>query len=186
MLPEYIPQGLEDGRTRDLMHLTSHDFEIRGIASRLAKINRFCGATRFPLSVATHSVVVSYLCPEQYALTGLLHDISESFAIGDMIRPIKAINPAFKELELEIERQLCAPFPCLHDIAKIKQADNRATAIEAFVHRGSFPDWASLDGFDWRPTPYEQDLINEYYRHEIGWQLSATMFLDRYAELTVG
>lgn len=186
MLPDYLPQGLENGRTRNLMALTEPDFNIADIANRLAKINRFAGATTFPLSVATHSVAVSYLAPKGLELTGLLHDISESFGIGDMIRPIKQISPAFKELELAIEKQLETPFPCLKDIALIKQADNRATAIEAFVHRGSFPDWASLDGFDWRPTPYEQDLINEYYRHEIGWQLSATMFLDRYAELTVG
>lgn len=183
MLPESIPQGLETGRTRDLMHLTDEDFDIWEIAQRLAKINRFCGATKFPLSVATHSVVVSYLAPAGRELTGLLHDISESFGIGDMISPVKKLNPAFKELEAGIVSQLLKPFPCLAYLDLIEHVDKRATALEALTHRGSFPDWAEVMGAAYPVTKYEQTLIQRYYAHEWDWDWSANLFADRYDQL---
>jgi len=188
MLPDYLPQGLENGRTRNLMALIEPDFDIVDIANRLAKINRFAGATRFPLSVATHSVVVSYLAPKGLELVGLLHDISESFGIGDMIRPVKQISPAFKELELAIEKQLEVPFPCLKDIALIKQADNRATAIEAYIHRGEWPDWSKPEeggfvGYDYPLNAHESRLTYTFYEGELSWQMSAAAFVLRYNQL---
>jgi hypothetical protein len=175
LLPDKIPQGLEDGRTRDLINLVDADFDIVGIAGRLAKINRFCGATRFPLSVATHSVVVSRLCSPELALTGLLHDITESFGIGDMISPVKEIMPQYRHLESHIHGQLCMAFPALLDEHKIKYADRRATALEALTHRGVFPDWAS--GVAHPMSEYERDLVHVYYSQEISWQESAETFL---------
>ena len=53
-----IPQGLEDGSVRNLLALTSADYNIEDIASRLAKLNRYAGATNWPYSVATHSVLL--------------------------------------------------------------------------------------------------------------------------------
>lgn len=184
MLPDTLPQGLEDGRTRDLMRLTEPDFDVWEIARRLAKLNRFCGATRFPLSVATHSVVVSYLAPASLALTGLLHDISESFGIGDLISPVKRLNPAFKELEAGIVKQLCVPFPSLKDLELIEAYDKRATALEAYVHRGSFPEWAETMGAAYAPDRREVQLIQRYYHHEFAWDISADLFCDRYDQLT--
>ena len=102
-LPTNIPQGLEDGTIRNLMALTGPDFDIEAIAARLAKINRFGGATKWPYSVATHSVLVSALCPKQYRCPGLLHDITESFGINDMISPVKRAMPHYKLLEAAIE-----------------------------------------------------------------------------------
>lgn len=183
MLPDSIPQSLEDGRTRDLMNLIEADFDIPSIAKRLAKINRFCGATRFPISVATHSVVVSYLAPLGLELTGLLHDIEESFGLNDMISPIKRLLPDYQALGHRIMAQLYTPFPCLKDRERIKPWDDRASAIEAFVHRGEFPDWAQLSGHSHPPTGVECLMIDAYYKCEISWQDSARLFVDRFHEL---
>lgn len=183
-LPDNIEQGLEDGRVRNLRQLTApDDFNIFRIAERLAKINRFAGATWFPLSVATHSVVVSRLCPPELAMTGLLHDITESFGIGDLISPVKSLMPGYRELEHDMWQQLCVPFPALRRIDEIEPYDKRATAIEALVHRGSWPEWASVGGYDYPLTPDEDRLIRDYYEHEIYWRESASLFVRAFGRL---
>lgn len=182
MKPLY--QGLEDGRLRDLRALTAPDFELESIVFRLAKINRFAGATRFPLSVTTHSMVVAYLCPPELALTGLLHDITEAFGIGDMISPIKALMPEYRKLEREIWEQLCVPFPALARIAEVDHYDKRATALEAFMHRRCMPDWAEQIGCGHPPTRDEKRLCDMYYSQEIPWLTSAHWYLSVYDTLT--
>lgn len=66
------------------------DVCIDDIAHHLALTNRWLGATREPLSVAQHSVLVSRHCAPAHALIGLLHDAAEAYT-GDAPDPLKVV-----------------------------------------------------------------------------------------------
>jgi len=70
---------------------------IEDIAHQLSMINRFCGATKRPYSVAEHSLFVSELLQRDgrsaiAQLAGLMHDAHETYT-NDVSSPAKeAIN----------------------------------------------------------------------------------------------
>lgn len=185
ILPTSIPQGLEYGRVRDILHLTPSDYQIHEIADRLSKINRYCGALKWPLSVATHSVLVSHLCPEGFERAGLLHDITETFGIGDVISPIKRVVPAMNKIEDAIRLQLIGVFPDLafHDTPEVKHADERAYQLEVFYLRGRPPN-REHTSFEFEPlSEHERHIGSFTIEHEITWRQSRDMFMARYEEL---
>jgi uncharacterized protein len=106
------------------------DVDIRDIAHALSLVCRFGGHVKELYSVAQHSVIVSEIVPDHLALEGLLHDAAEAY-IGDMVRPLKEAMPAYKEVEIGIEKViadrfgLAFPFP-----GEIKAADLRACITE--------------------------------------------------------
>jgi 5'-deoxynucleotidase YfbR-like HD superfamily hydrolase len=69
---------------------------IEDVARALSNIRRFGGHAHAPLTVAQHSVRVSYLCAHEDAYVGLLHDAQE-MVVGDQISPIKKRIAGFKE-----------------------------------------------------------------------------------------
>lgn len=186
LLPPSIGQSLEDGRVRDLLNLQApEDFHIHDIANRLAKINRYAGALKFPLSVATHSVMVSHLLGDGYlSFLGLMHDITESFGIGDMASPIKRLLPGYVELENRIWKQCCAALDLPVKLPKdVHIADERAYQLESLYIRGAYP-WPEHTKFPATAvTPREGELCYMYLFNEIPWQVSAKLFVDRWIEL---
>lgn len=186
-LPESIHQGLERGRVRDLLHLGPEDFQIHEIAARLAKINRFCGATDIPFSVAAHSVLVSRLvATPSLRRAALLHDITESFAIGDMITPVKRLLPGFKEIESAIHAQLCVPFPDLDMSAHpcVRHADERAYQLESYYLRGTPPRPEHTCFAFEHPTPEIDHIAAEVgLVTELTWRQARDLFMDEYKEL---
>lgn len=88
----------------DINDLRVCDVNILDIARGLATEYRYSGQTVRPYSVAEHSLLVSYLVPEQYARQALLHDASESY-IGDCLRILKYLPgwEGFRELESRLE-----------------------------------------------------------------------------------
>jgi len=92
------------------------DVRIDDIAHALAAMNRFCGHTREPYSVAQHCVLASHEMEKVahangwsdwalVALYGLLHDASEAY-LCDVPRPLKRL-PAFAAYR-EAEDQVMA------------------------------------------------------------------------------
>lgn len=180
-LPTHIPQGLERGRIRNLLALTDLDFEIEPIAHRLSQINRYCGALRHPYSVATHSVVVSRLAPVSCAWDALLHDITESFGIGDMISPIKRKDAFYNALEHAIRCQLVEPFGLFpEESSAVRHADERAYQLECFYLRGDWPLPEHTRFEPWEPTPKEEVIARDLILHELTWRQGRDAFLDRY------
>lgn len=100
------------------------DIDIVDIAHSLSQKCRYTGHTRAFYSIAQHSVLVSELVDEQYALEGLLHDAAEAY-FPDIPYPLR---PVIKELEIyENALHRCVskrfglkyPFPqSVHDVDK--------------------------------------------------------------------
>ena len=75
----------------NVLQLTADDIDLADVAHGLALTNRWNGATREPVSVAWHSLVVSALASEiqpSAALHGLMHDAAEAYT-GDWTQPYK-------------------------------------------------------------------------------------------------
>lgn len=85
-------------------------FALDDIADSLSKINRYIGnIPNQSYSVAQHSVlgaqVFLFSGEVELAYQFLMHELTEAF-LGDTLSPVKAIAPAFKKLEDEIEIKL--------------------------------------------------------------------------------
>ena len=70
--------------------------DIAPVAKQLQNTKRFLGHELEgvqPLTVLQHSLYVSKLCPPEYKLAGLLHDVEEA-VIGDIPSPVKVLLKA--------------------------------------------------------------------------------------------
>ena len=90
------------------------DFDIVFIADALARQGRYLGHGGHFLSVAEHSVYLSYLVPEEDAFAALLHDAPEAF-VGDVHAKIKGLmelggDNVFRRLEMFFWGLVCAKF----------------------------------------------------------------------------
>ena len=132
------------GEFFDLLQPQNSEYDIYVIATALSNLCRYTGhVTRF-YSVAEHSVLVSLACPPQYALEGLLHDASEAF-VGDVSSPLKKLIPAYKEIEENIQADICRrfgltyPFPeAIHKADKQLYWSERkeiAPAVDSMWHK---------------------------------------------------
>lgn len=109
----------------------AHDIQLRDIAHHLSLVNRFCGATHFPYSVAQHSIVVAGILQRhspRLGLLGLLHDAHE-YVLTDMITPVKRAhfgNTGFPterdHLEDGLDRAIHARFSIALPDAKEREA----------------------------------------------------------------
>lgn len=113
------------------------DVSIVDVAKGLAGVKRFNGRTRFPYSVAQHSVMVSDLLPGPLKLLGLLHDAAEAY-LGDVVTPVKdLIRPLFDPLEAATMAAVHARYGLAElaadhaAAAEVKRADLLALATEA-------------------------------------------------------
>lgn len=139
---------MSNGRRFDLMNPGASDYSIETIAHALANQCRFNGNCREFYSVAQHSVLVSFVVPQEHALAGLLHDAAEAF-IGDLTSPIKHMLPEFRLLEDRIERAVFEkfdlPFP-LED--EVKRGDLVALATEKRDLIEETAEWPILEGIE--------------------------------------
>ncbi len=101
------------------------EIDIKDIAHALSLTCRFTGHVRTFYSVAQHSLLVSYVCPDADALWGLLHDAAEAY-ICDVSRPVKhapAMQP-YRNIEEGLQLMIYAAFGLTGpEPPSVKQAD---------------------------------------------------------------
>jgi hypothetical protein len=136
--PGYV--GTVSGRLFDVMNPRPEEVDIDEMAHALAQINRFCGHTKYPYSVAQHSCYCAEECERRYpgqamvALACLLHDGAEAYC-GDVIRPIKRmIGPLYRPIEDRVQRAIWSAFhvnqsSCIDGI--VKEIDNATVMVES-------------------------------------------------------
>ncbi|MES2018922.1 MAG: phosphohydrolase [Pseudomonadota bacterium] len=120
---------------------------IEDIAHGLAYQCRFNGQTRAFYSVAQHSLIVASLVPPPLQLAALLHDAAEAY-LGDMVKPLKVLLPAFGAIEDQVSALIARAFDIdFSDYAPIKHADLIALATEKRdLMPHSAERWDYLDG----------------------------------------
>lgn len=103
---------------------------IEDIAHGLAFQCRFNGQTCQFYSVAQHSLIVSALVSDELKFVALLHDAAEAY-LGDMVKPLKILLPAFAHIEDQVTDIIAQEFGLdFGNYAPIKTADLIALATE--------------------------------------------------------
>jgi len=97
------------GRQFDPLGISEGNVAIEDIAHALALTNRYGGHTRYPYSVAQHSLWVARTLPLELQLWGLLHDAAEAY-LGDVISPIKHQLLPFVAIEERAMQVIAAKF----------------------------------------------------------------------------
>ena len=126
MTPQTVSSiALYNGDFFDFNDPESHDFDIDVISHALANICRFTGHTIRHYSVAEHSVLVSRLLPDRYALDGLMHDAAEAY-IGDVSSPLKALLPEYRKIEEKVEKALARHFGTSYPMPDVVKAVDKS------------------------------------------------------------
>lgn len=158
------------------LDLKEEDIQLLTIAHSLSLQNRYLGHTKFPYSVAQHSIYMSHVVPAEYAFEALMHDAAEAYC-GDLIRPIK-YSPelvSFREIEDRIDYIIRNKFRLPPKMsAVIKDADTRMAFTEKRdILVPSDADWGVPS------IPYEEPI------REKNWMDVKAEFIERFAELAV-
>lgn len=168
---------MHNGKFMDFRFPGMAEYSIDDIAHALSHICRFTGHVNNFYSVAQHSVLVSYLVPEEHALAGLLHDAAEAF-LGDVASPLKQLLPEYKQIELRVEKSIMQrfgiPFPL--DTC-VKEADRIMLVTE---RRDLMPKSDNSNEWEWAKD------IKPQTKKIIPWNYDAArkMFVFRFNELT--
>jgi len=170
------------GRVVNPLDLRSEDIAIADIAHALALINRFCGHTSVPISVAQHSVYVSRLC-NGHALQGLLHDAAEAY-IGDTTKWLKAtpeMSP-YRQAEARAQHVILARFGCAPELADEVEAADRL--MVRYEYEAGY-NGRVIDHPGYPPVTGDE-------RRQVGlwwpwhWSTAEREFLARFRELACG
>lgn len=166
----------------DLNNFTEEDVTIPDIAWGLGRTLRYGGHIREDWTVAHHSVVMSYLVPEEYALEALLHDAAEAY-IGDIIYPVKALFPEVEAFENRLLHTIMDAFEVPHKVDSegrykkspvIKNADNKL--LEHECH--------SMDRGGYFIQEVENAWLKAIDEHPAYWFAAQYAFLERFDALT--
>jgi hypothetical protein len=126
------------GRRVNVIAPAAESIVIEDIAAALSCENRWAGHLQAPISVAQHSIGVSFLLPPRLALWGLLHDASEAY-LKDIPADLKALSvfAGYRVLEALLQKTIYLKFGLSGDPPpELEEADRLVAAMEA---RDLFP-----------------------------------------------
>lgn len=150
-------------------HVDVLEVDIVDIAHALSNVCRYNGHLNHFYSVAQHSLIVSELVPQEYALEGLLHDACEAY-IPDMPSPLKGLLPDFVALQDEIMAHVFKHFNLKYPLpGEVEYIDKNIRGAEMFW----LSNWneAFLARLDYKVVPMSPTIAEH-------------QFLNRFAELT--
>lgn len=159
------------------------EINIIDIAHHLSQLCRYGGATRFPYSVAQHSVLLATWCAdngydERTQLAALLHDASEAY-LSDVIRPIKPFLSGYAEAEAALMAVIGLRFGLDFEAhPMIKTIDTRILSDERVQVLNPCPipwkaEW-SLEPLgvrieSWSPSIAKERFLLAFY--DIAWEI---------------
>ncbi len=134
------------GRAFYPMSPLAEDIDPVDIAHALSLICRYGGHVSRFYSVAEHCVLMSYAVAPENALWALLHDATEAY-MGDMIRPLKQMMPAYRRAEDRLSDIIADRFGISRIYPdEVKRADLRILHDEVNALMADPPQsWGSLD-----------------------------------------
>jgi len=162
---------LNNGRDLDLLNPDLTGLKVEHLAASLSKLCRFNGHCNGFYSVAQHSVLVSEICPHEFALHGLLHDAHEAF-IGDITTPLKHQLTGLEEIENRLQRAVFEHFGLSPELPpEVKHADHVALKTEERDLMPEHTPWGFYNGIvslsrklSFGAPSYAQDLfLNRFY-----------------------
>ena len=182
---------IQGGTFLDLNDPQPEDIHIEHIAHGLANVCRYSGHTSRFYSVAEHSVILSYLVPEEYRLEALMHDAAEAY-IGDIPTPLKhSILSPIIEVENNLMRIMGEKFgfdPVMPDA--VKTMDRRlATTEQMHLIDGGNLDHPAWGDYKERYPPIDGeaalfcDTIFENVDRFVDWK---KIFLEEYNTIKAG
>jgi 5'-deoxynucleotidase YfbR-like HD superfamily hydrolase len=158
----------------DFANIESNIILIEDIVQGLSHIGRFVGHTETLYTVAQHSVLASYIVPEEEAFAALMHDASEAYT-GDLNKPLKELLPEFKVIESKIEAHIFKTFGLPSELSdSVKYADRVMLATEQRDIMNAQDDrWVFTAGV----SPMEKRI------KVVDSVTARKMFMDRFNEL---
>lgn len=144
----------------DVVNPVLDDIHIGDIAHHLSMENRYGGATRFPYSVAAHSLYMAEnLVEEPYALQALLHDAAEAY-LKDMPKPVKEHLPEYKKLEDNLWPYIAERFGIEAELhPSVHVADRKALLIEQYYLQGN-KNRENMEATQGNPVIFHSSWIN--------------------------
>lgn len=171
------------GRELNPFNLHFEEIVIEDIAHSLACLNRFCGHTFRPISVAQHSVFVARLCEGTgFELKALLDDAAEAY-LGEVTRWVKRTPEfaAYRECEKRAQETIWARFGCPEGGDNyIESADRIMVRYEGM--KGFGPEFA-IDAPGYEPlTPSEIEQVGKW--SPWSWREAEEIFLVHFRMFT--
>jgi hypothetical protein len=172
------------GRSVDLLRFSAADVDLYDIAWGLGRILRYNGHIRKDHTVAHHSIIMSYMVPDEYKMEALLHDAAEAY-IGDIIWPVKALFPDIEEFENRINWHIMSALGpdapgSTPSFGLYKKSEPIAEADAALLAHESF-DFGRAGYFD---KPTEEAWLEAGAAHEDYWYAPMYAFVQRFNQLT--
>lgn len=149
------------GKLIDVSNPNPDDIVIADIAHALSLNNRWGGHTKYPYSVAYHSLWCAACVEPEYKLEALLHDATEAY-IRDMPTPIKKLLPDYMALEEKLDTAIRAKFGLPATMSQaVKDVDRRALDFE----------WSDVFNSEYQlkatPEVVRAAFLREYNKYKI-------------------
>lgn len=154
---------------------------IEDIAHHLSIENRFAGATKFPYSVAKHSLLVCWFAPDEFKLEALLHDAEEAYTKDfptPLLRIIRENTDLIDNIRMDIRNVISAKFNLNVFTCQsiIKELDLRAAKTEKL-------QLLKETNIKWHSSIEDAEPF-EYIIEETNWRQTRAQFLDKFDELS--